>query len=262
MVFKRRDKRPNLVILRDFLWPKTGWKRAYMYVKHRLHRLPDPPHRIARGMFAGVFTSFTPFFGLHFFVAAGLAKVMRGNIIAALLATFFGNPLTFPFIAASSLKLGEYLLGLMGHATSATPHTDDVGVGVTLWRNFLAIFNEEDANWTFLWDFYDTIFLPYLVGGIIPGLIAGTICYYMTVPVIDLYQKRRKGRLLQKFEELRAKKAAKAAEDAAVAAAQKAEKARAKWEDARDAAEEAAEQAARVQEEMAQKAADLPDRGE
>ncbi|WP_082005707.1 DUF2062 domain-containing protein [Halocynthiibacter namhaensis] len=262
MVFKRRDKRPNLVVVRNFLWPRSGWKRAYQYVKLRLHRLPDPPHRIARGVFAGVFTSFTPFFGLHFFVAMFIAKMMRGNILAALLATFFGNPLTFPFIAASSLKLGQYILSLLGRDASSDGQAHDVGVGVTLWHNFLAIFTEQDANWSFLWDFYNSVFLPYLVGGLIPGLISGVVCYYMTVPVIDLYQKRRKGRLMQKFEELRAKKAAKAAEDAAVAAAQKAEKARAKWEDARDAAEMAAEESARVQEEMAQKAADLPERGE
>jgi len=261
VVFKRRDKRPILAALRHFLWPKSGWKRAYLYVKHRLHRLPDPPHRIARGVFAGVFTSFTPFFGMHFFVAMFIAKLLRGNILAALLATFFGNPLTFPFIAASSLKLGQYLLSFVADAPVHVDHSGGPSVGITLWRNFMALFNDRHADWGFLWEFYSNIFLPYLVGGIVPGLISGIVCYYMTVPVIDLYQKRRKGRLLLKFEELRANKAAKAAEDAAVLAAQKAEKARTKWENARDAAEEAAEaaeEAVRAQAEVVKKAADLP----
>ncbi|HKK86405.1 MAG TPA: DUF2062 domain-containing protein, partial [Roseovarius sp.] len=93
MVFKRRDKRPLWKAVADFLWPRGGWTRAFHYVKHRLRRLPDPPHRIARGIFAGIFVTFSPFFGLHFFLAASLAWVMRGNIVASLLSTFVGNPL-------------------------------------------------------------------------------------------------------------------------------------------------------------------------
>lgn len=258
MVFKRRDKRPNLVVLRDFLWPKTGWKRAYLYVKHRLQRLPDPPHRIARGVFAGVFTSFTPFFGLHFLVAALIAKVMRGNIIAALLATFFGNPLTFPIIATFSLKFGQYLLGT-GGTDAAIVDENAPGVGATLWRNFMALFNDNVADWGFLWDFYNSVFLPYLVGGLLPGLIAGTVAYYITAPVIDFYQKRRKGRLRQKLEEIRAKAAAKAAEEAAVLAAEKAEQARLNWQDAQEVAMEAAEKAVEARQEADKKTAETPE---
>ena len=77
---------------------------------------PIRPHRIARGIFAGVFTTFTPFFGLHFVVAAILARLMRGNILAALLATFFGNPLTYVPIGVVSLKTGHFLLGLAAAA--------------------------------------------------------------------------------------------------------------------------------------------------
>ena len=48
---------------------------------------------------------------MHFFLAAGLAWVLRGNVVAALLGTFFGNPLTFPLIALSSINLGHWMLG-------------------------------------------------------------------------------------------------------------------------------------------------------
>ena len=99
-MFKRRETRSWLRAIAEFFYPRGGWRRAASYVGHRLRRLPDPPHRIARGIAAGVFVCFTPFFGLHFFMAAILAFLMQGNIVAALLATFFGNPLTFPFIAA------------------------------------------------------------------------------------------------------------------------------------------------------------------
>jgi len=214
LVFKRRDTRPIWKVVAEIFYPRGGWLRAFRYVRHRMHRLPDPPHRIARGIFAGIFTSFTPFFGMHFVTAAIIAKLMRGNIIASLLATFFGNPLTFPFIAAASLKTGHWLLGAsfdkdQGHSLTGT----FVAAGRDFWDNFLALFSDKDANWAALHNFNNEIFLPYLIGGVIPGVICGLIGYYMSVPVIAAYQNRRKGRLKKKLAELRAK-ASKKADDA------------------------------------------------
>ena len=88
-MFKRRDRRPIWRAIGEFLWPRGGWSRAFQYVQHRLRRLPDSPERIGRGIWAGVFTTFTPFYGLHFIFAAMVAFVMRGNILASMMATFF-----------------------------------------------------------------------------------------------------------------------------------------------------------------------------
>ncbi len=86
------------------------------------------------------------------------------------------------------------------------------------WRdlkhNFSAMFTDATANWGRLNSFYDEVFLPYLVGGLILGPIAGAICYYISVPVISAYKNRRKGRLKAKLAEIRAKKAAARADDA------------------------------------------------
>lgn len=111
MVFKRRDRRSIVQIVADFVYPRGGWGRAFEYVKHRVRRLPDTPEKISRGIWAGVFTTFTPFYGLHFLVAVLIARVMRGNILASLLGTFFGNPLTYLPIAVASLSTGHFLLG-------------------------------------------------------------------------------------------------------------------------------------------------------
>jgi hypothetical protein len=54
--------------------------------------LPDTLKRY-RAASAGVFTSFTPFYGLHFIIAAFLAMVMRGNVLAP--DGTFRNPLTY-----------------------------------------------------------------------------------------------------------------------------------------------------------------------
>lgn len=206
MVFKRRDRRTILQILLDFLWPRGGWTRAFRYVRHRLHRLPGSPERIARGIWAGVFTTFTPFYGLHFVVAAIFARFVQGNLLAALLGTFFGNPLTYLPIGVISLKTGHFLLGTefeKGEERSLIRKFTDAGYD--LLHNFWAMFTDADMDWHGLKIFWGEVFYPYLIGGILPGIIAATVAYYLSVPVIRAYQKRRAKQIQAKFEALKAK---------------------------------------------------------
>lgn len=217
MVFKRREKRSWLQIVAESFWPRGGWGRAAIYVKHRIRRLPDSPHRIARGIATGVFVSFTPFYGLHFIVAFVIAKVIGGNVLAAMLATFFGNPLTFPFIAAIALKTGYWLLGLevspavrrQLEAGGAEEMSDGLiavfsGAFADLFSNIHALFTPEHAHWDRLGAFYDQIFLPFLVGGILPGLVVGVVAYHVALPLIAAYQSRRAKKLKRKLDALRA----------------------------------------------------------
>ncbi|MCK0121955.1 MAG: DUF2062 domain-containing protein [Yoonia sp.] len=203
MVFKRRDRRPVWQVVADFIYPRGGWSRAAQYVKHRVRRLPDTPEKISRGVWAGVFTAFTPFYSMHFVVAFLLARLMRGNVLAALMGTFFGNPLTYVPIAVASLGTGHWLLG--------TRPVDDVDASIgakfggafhDLWHNFLAIFTPARADWHGLAIFYDEVFYPYMIGGIIPGIICATFCYYLSVPLISAYQKRRQKVLRAKLASL------------------------------------------------------------
>ncbi|MBT0959244.1 DUF2062 domain-containing protein [Alphaproteobacteria bacterium KMM 3653] len=207
MVFKRRHKRSWPRLIADVFWPRGGWGRAFSYIQHRVRRLPDNSHRIARGIFAGVVVTFTPFYGLHFLVAFILAKLMRGNVLAALLATFIGNPVTFPFIAALSLQTGQWLLGIDRSERFGRAFFAKFGGAMhDLWFNFKALFTPARAEWSHLNDFMADIFLPYLVGGLIPGIVFGTLAYYACEPVIRAYQNRRKGLLRKKLAEMAAKK--------------------------------------------------------
>jgi hypothetical protein len=211
-MFKRRNKRSWARLVAESLWPRGGWGRAAQYVKHRLNRLPDSPQRIARGIWAGVFISFTPLYGLHFLVSATLAWVIRGNVVAALLATFFGNPITFPIIAALSLRLGNLMLGREpGAAANGTLGEKFAGAFEDLWHNTKAIFTPEVAHWEGLSAFYSDVFLPYTVGGLIPGLIVATVIHRLSLPVITAYQNRRRGRLQAKLAEISQARAAAAA---------------------------------------------------
>lgn len=211
MVFKRRDPKSWPRAMLEFLWPRGGWGRAFHYVKHRMRRLPDSPERIARGIWAGVFASFTPFYGIHFFIAAGVATLMRGNVIASLMATFFGNPLTYVPIGVAALQTGHWILGdTVDERIHRSFGRKFLDAGADLKDNFLAIFTDATADWTRLSVFYDEIFFPYMVGGILPGIFFATLCYYLSVPLIRVYQKRRKGMIKAKFDAIKAKAAAKA----------------------------------------------------
>lgn len=212
MVFKRRDNRPWGQVVAEWIYPRGGWARAFQYIKHRLRRLPGTPETIARGIFAGAFTVFSPFYGLHFVVAAVLAKLMRGNILAALLATFIGNPLTYIPIGIISLQTGHFLLGSQLRSdVEGNLFVKFSRAAGDLWHNFVAIFTPAQAHWHELGVFYRDVFFPYMIGGIIPGLICGTVCYYLSVPVIRAYQKRRAAKLRKKMKKLREQTGAEAA---------------------------------------------------
>lgn len=213
MVFKRRDRRNWLRAIWEAIYPKGGWARAFHYVKHRVRRLPDSPERIARGIFVGVFTSFTPFFGLHFVVALILGRIINGNLFASVIATFFGNPLTFVPIAYSSLKTGYWLTGMNANADHVRHSLGEMfyGAGHDSWFNFKALFNYKTPEWAGLAEFYNDVFYPYMVGSLIPGILTGLVCYYLSVPVIRAYQKRRnKGVLKARLARLKEKAAEKA----------------------------------------------------
>ena len=206
MVFKRREKLHWFESIRSWVLPRAGWKRTLTYLGHRLKRLPDSPTRIARGVAFGVFTSFSPFFGFHIIYAMVLARIFRGNLIAAAAGTFFGSPVTFPFIIGGALKLGTWLLG-------RDPAMHDLGkVGhafreafQALWVSFKALFGFGESQMAGLGDFFSEVMLPYFIGGTLLGIAFAIPAFYIAKPIIVAYQKLRRKKLAKKAEEKRRK---------------------------------------------------------
>jgi len=175
MLFGRRDKPELVERVRVFLWPRRGWRRSSKYVLKRLLRLSGTPHAIALGVAAGVFASFTPFVGFHFVIGAIIAWLIGGNLIASALGTFIGNPVTFPFIWASTFTVGNWMLGVERAdilALDLNARTFNQSLEVLL-----------------------PIFKPMLVSGIPLGIIAGMAFYFPMVWCINLYQERRRNSL-------------------------------------------------------------------
>lgn len=203
MVFKRRNPRSLLNWAQQLIYPRGGFMRAMQYMVHRMRRLPDEPHRVARGVFAGTFVNFPPLFGIQFITAAALAWLMRGNIIAALLCTFLSNPITTPLIALMSMEIGYWILGIKAPLEIMGIVESFGNAGVELWRNAIAVFTAEPTEWASLTVFFKTIYLPYLVGSIVPGLICSLALYYLTTPLVRAYQKIRAKRTLDRIEKRR-----------------------------------------------------------
>lgn len=176
-MFRRRIELHPIQRIREFLWPRAGWKRAFQYGWRRVWRLSGTPHAIAVGVAAGVFASCTPFVGFHFVIGFALAWVCRGNLIAAAFGTFFGNPLTFPLIWISSYDLGVWILGGMD---TAVMRPADMSLDFFLGQGV-------DVIWP--------IIKPMVVGGAPLGLFFALSSYLPVRGAVEAYQKRRRARL-------------------------------------------------------------------
>ena len=109
-------------------------------------------------------------------------------------------------IGVICLKTGHFFLG-----TDYTPPGEGgksilekfLNAGADLQQNLLAFVNGLDTDWSGLKIFYQEVFFPYMIGGIIPGLIMASLGYYLSEPIIRAYQNRRKGFLLKKLRALK-----------------------------------------------------------
>ena len=174
MLFKRKNKKSVLAKVRDFIWPRAGWKRASEYVFHRVARLKGTSYSIAAGVASGAAVSFTPFLGLHFLMGFALAFIVRGNMIAAAIGTAIGNPWTFPFIFALTGKIGGSILGT--GFVGKLPDWSWSDAAGDPWQYFV---------------YFLKFLTPYLVGGIPVAIAVWVFFYYAMKLILDTYQKRR-----------------------------------------------------------------------
>ncbi len=198
MLLKRRTPPTWIESLRVWIWPRRSWLRSGQYVTKRILRLTATPHAVAAGVAAGAFTSFTPFMGFHFALAFVAAWLVRGNMIAAALGTFVGNPLTFPFIWAATFKLGHIVL--QTHATPSEPPA----LGVAMKDVMQACMNfDGTAAMVALDNIWAPILYPMLVGGMIIGPTVALVIYFTTRRAAVMFRETRRNKLMAKATEIR-----------------------------------------------------------
>ncbi len=176
-MFRRREPLPILKRSVELLWPKGGWRRSSTYVAHRLRRLPGTPYRIAAGFASGAAISFTPFIGLHFILAALLALLLRGNLLAAAIGTVVGNPWTFPFIWLWIYSLGNWMIG--GDDLTTLPQTLSFG---------------------YIFENPFKVLLPMAVGGIPTAILAWFVFFWPIQRTVDQYQRARRRRIRRRIK--------------------------------------------------------------
>ncbi|MBX2804364.1 MAG: DUF2062 domain-containing protein [Hyphomicrobiales bacterium] len=169
MLFRSSKSPSFLKRLRLALWPRRSWNRSARYSFLRLKRIRSSPHRIAVGVAIGVFAVFTPFIGLQLLLAALLCIVLRGSIIASFLASFVGNPLTYPMIWFSTYHVGNLLLG-----TSSGQLKGFQKNAAAIWDSLItfspaALIDAVASIWP--------IFKPMLLGSLPLGAAAGLLAY-------------------------------------------------------------------------------------
>ena len=181
-MFGRRNKVSWDKRLREFVWPRSGWRRSTEYLRHRVFRLPGTPYAIAAGFACGAAVSFTPFVGFHFVLAALLAWLLRASIVASAVGTAVGNPWTFPFIWVWIYELGTWM-GVGG--ATAVGKQDFTGLFADILHALLRF------DMVFLFETAWPIMLPMLAGSVPTAIVVWFTFYLPTKPMIAGYHHRR-----------------------------------------------------------------------
>lgn len=160
----------------------------------RLVRSSSSPKAMARGIGIGVAVGVSPWIGLHIWMAAGLAWLVRGNILAAVLGSLIGNYVTFLPIMLVDHKLGVWLLSALQVSVGNTPHTPHLHDMIA---NPLGFFHSLFAQPMQALP----LFLPILAGSLLLGMVLYLLCSLFLPRFFMQMKHKRRARL-----QVRAKK--------------------------------------------------------
>jgi uncharacterized protein (DUF2062 family) len=179
------EPRPAQVEVRPGLW--EGSLRRLKAIARHLVNLRASPHEIALGCAIGAFVSVTPLLGVQTILAILLAGLLRASVPAAIVGTFVGNPLSWPFIWTSTYAMGLQIVGLEGMLDPATFQHNMLTVWAALVERSPHLL---DATVTLLWP----LVWPMLAGSIPLGLLTGAVVYYICKNGVQVWRHRRMSR--------------------------------------------------------------------
>ena len=195
-MFRRRTPLTRINQIRSFIWPERGFRRLIAYFFQRIVRMPGTSASIAAGLASGVAASFTPFIGLHLLIAALLAILFRGNVLASAIGTFFGNPWTFLFIWVSDYRLGLWLLQQSGYGEQLVvlsfQQLTEVMTTVIKFFTF-----STDVDWQQMTMSLEQVFLPMAIGGIVLAVVAWLVSFVLTFYSLEIWRAHRAKRMAQ-----------------------------------------------------------------
>ena len=131
-------------------------------------QLTGTPNYIAMGMAAGIFVCATPTFPFQTFIAIAIAFILRGSKPAAAMGSWIGAPL-IPVFYLGAYKTGMFFVGGQLSCETGMPPISE------------------------LFKMGGKVACAMLTGGIVIGIPAGIIAYFITLKLftaIRLKQKR------------------------------------------------------------------------
>ncbi len=120
----------------------------------------ENPAVIARGCAVGFFVALSPLLGLHTVMSIFFAFLLRGNRLAAILASWICNPFTMVPLLYFEFKVGELLLG--GNASFP--------------ENIKTLHDVLHAS--------TRVAVPLLVGGHLAGLVLALVSYPLVKMIV------------------------------------------------------------------------------
>ena len=153
--------------------PRSSIRGFGRYFYDRFIRLHGSPEDVAWGAAVGFFVAMTPTMGIQTLLAVPVAAFFRINKIAAAATVWLTNPVTAPFIYGFNYMVGAKLLGYP----------------------LKAVFFSS-PSWEIFWYSGRHVFLSLTVGGILTGIIAGLVGYFVTLVMVRA--AREKARRLRR----------------------------------------------------------------
>ena len=147
---------------------RRTWKQWLKVHYTRIKTLQGDPHFIAMGMASGVFVAVTPTIPFHTALSLAFAFLLKGSKPAAIIGSWFCNPLTIGPIYFGSYHLGMLLLG----------HEITINQEITPFQNLLAMGND--------------VAIAMVVGGALLGIIPAVIAYFLTFTMFRKLRARHK----------------------------------------------------------------------
>ncbi|RCL03103.1 MAG: hypothetical protein JSC189_000430 [Candidatus Tokpelaia sp. JSC189] len=178
MLFRRRKQASLCERISVWFWPRRSFSRSFRYMGKRVLRIPATPHAVALGLAVGIFSAFTPLYGLHIILAVMVGWLLSANMAAAAIGTAFANPLTIPLIFSAIYALGRIILNIHDHSVS---------IG-----EFFKLLN--DWNFAELWIIFSQLF----VGSIVLGSIAAVLVYMSALKATRRFRSRRNARFARR----------------------------------------------------------------
>ena len=143
-------------------------RRALRYHWLKFMRLQEDPKRIAGGLALGVFIGITPTIPFHTVIALSLAALLGVSPVTAFIGIQVGNPLTVVPIYLTSYKVGQFLL------YHGKPLVFPQTFSYEAWFRVLCQGG-----------------LALQVGGIIIAILPAIVTYFLTLWIVQRYQRRK-----------------------------------------------------------------------